>query len=155
MEAVRMNLSNNFDLYKDDSWNRLCKLYRQMPPSKAWFSPRCTFYCDWTGLNYKHRPEILAKYRRRERKMLRQMTDFMLFLASKGVEIYWEWPWRCRGWHEHVVLSFMERFRTLYGELWECRIDGCRYGLKSANGNFIKKFWKVIISDQEFYKRFL
>ena len=154
MEAVRINLANGFDLYKDESWNQLYKLYRKKPPSKAWFSPRCTFYCDWVDLNYKHRPEVLAKYQRRERKMLRQMTDFMLFLAFKGVEIYWEWPLRCRGWREAVVQSFMQKFQALYGELWECRIDGCRFGLKSAHGNFIKKSWKVVTSSQEFYNRF-
>ena len=154
MEAVRINLANGFDLYKDESWNQLYKLYRKKPPSKAWFSPRCTFYCDWVDLNYKHRPEVLAKYQGRERKMLRQMTDFMLFLAFKGVEIYWEWPLRCRGWREAVVQSFMQKFQALYGELWECRIDGCRFGLKSAHGNFIKKSWKVVTSSQEFYNRF-
>ncbi|CAL1146255.1 unnamed protein product, partial [Cladocopium goreaui] len=141
-------------VWEDESWNQLYKLYRKKPPSKAWFSPRCTFYCDWVDLNYKHRPEVLAKYQRRERKMLRQMTDFMLFLAFKGVEIYWEWPLRCRGWREAVVQSFMQKFQALYGELWECRIDGCRFGLKSAHGNFIKKSWKVVTSSQEFYNRF-
>ena len=154
MCAVRINLANGFDLYKDDSWNRLYGLYEVQKPKKAWFSPKCTFFCDWVDLNYKHRPEVLAKYLRRERRMLRNMIKFLYFLASKNVEIYWEWPWRCKGWKERIVLEFKEYFKEIFGELWECRIDGCRFGLKDSDGEFLKKSWRILTSSQEFYNRF-
>ena len=39
-------------------------------------------------------------------------------------------------------------------EILECRIDGCRYGLKSEAGSFLKKSWKVLTTDQHFYNQF-
>ena len=58
-------------------------------PKKAWVAPKCTYYCDWVDLNDSHRPEVLAKHRRRERKMLRHMLAFLIFLILQGVEIFW------------------------------------------------------------------
>ena len=154
MKGVRINLANGFDLYKDETWNGLYKLYEVQKPKKAWFAPKCTYFCDWVDLNYNHRPEVLAKHRRRERKMLRNMVAFIVFLALRGVDIYWEWPWRCRGWKEPLVDNLFEELKAMDKEIWECRIDGCRYGLKSETGNFLKKSWKVVTTDQLFYNQF-
>ena len=154
MTGVRINLANGFDLYKEDTWNGLYKLYEVQKPKKAWVAPKCTYYCDWVDLNYSHRPEVLAKHRRRERKMLRHMLAFLIFLILQGVEIYWEWPWRCRGWKEPLVEAFIKEVKSMGYEIWECRIDGCRYGLKSEAGGFLKKSWKVLTTDQHFYNQF-
>ena len=81
-KGVRINLANGFDLYKEDAWMEVQK------PKKAWVAPKCTYYCDWVDLNHSHRPEVLAKHRRRERKMLRHMLAFLIFLILQGVEIY-------------------------------------------------------------------
>ena len=154
MEPVRVNLANGFDLYKTSSWDKVHRLYRAQRPRKIWVSPRCTYYCDWTDLNYSHRWELLEKYRRKERKMLRQLTEFLKMAVADGVEIYWEWPWRCRGWKEPVVMDFIEYIQRHLTELWICRVDGCRFGMKSSQGNFIQKSWKIMTSDVEFYSKF-
>ena len=86
--------------------------------------------------------------------MLRRMRDFMKYVISRGSDIYWEWPWRCRGWKEKLVIEFIEEVIAQLKEIWTCRIDGCRFGMKGESGNFIKKSWKVITTDQEFYNQF-
>ena len=136
LEAVRINLANNFDLYKDKTWDSVYELYEVQKPVAIWVSPKCTFFCDFVDLNYKHRPEVLQKYLRRERQMLKNLTKFLSHVAERGTAIYWEWPLRCRGWKEQVVSRFID-FLTeeLQVDLWWCRVDGCRFGLKSENGN--------------------
>ena len=53
----------------------------------------------------------------------------------------------CRGWKEKLVIDFAEFTEEVTAklkEIWTCRIDGCRYGMKGESGNFIRKSWKVI-----------
>ena len=83
MDTVRINLANHFDLYKDETWDQVYTLYDNQKPQVIWVSPKCTFFCDWVDLNYKARPEVLQKYLRRERRMLRQLTKFLHYAASQ------------------------------------------------------------------------
>eukprot|EP00438_Fugacium_kawagutii_P003967 Skav207534 [mRNA] locus=scaffold756:114473:122071:+ [translate_table: standard] len=153
VKAVRINLANHFDLYKDSTWPQVYNLYNTQKPKAIWVSPKCTFYCDFVDLNYKHRPEVLEKYRRRERRMLKNLTEFLKYVAKDGAMFYWEWPHRCRGWKEHVVAGFIETLQKFL-DLWWCRVDGCRFGMKAASGNFIQKSWSILTCDIGFYNTF-
>ena len=66
------------------------------------------------------------------------------------VEIYWEWPRNCRGWKESII----EELFNEIGQTWDCRIDGCRYGLKTASGNLVLKPWMIRTSSLYFYSEF-
>ena len=66
------------------------------------------------------------------------------------MELFWEWPHGCRGWKERIVEDFFNEL----GQVFDCRIDGCRFGLKSAKGNFIKKAWKIRTTSETFYAEF-
>ena len=46
LETMRINLASGFDLYKDETWDKLYGLYDRHRPEKLWFSPRCTYFCD-------------------------------------------------------------------------------------------------------------
>ena len=66
----RINLHSGFNLYTDEAYDRLWTLFKQQRPKKLWISPTCTFWCNWTDLNYFDRWEVLEKRRRGERKMV-------------------------------------------------------------------------------------
>ncbi|CAK9056670.1 Integrase catalytic domain-containing protein [Durusdinium trenchii] len=74
----RINLAQGFDLYKPETYTTLLHLFRQQRPKKVWISTMCTLFCSWVDLNYHDRREVLDKRRRRERKMFRLLTAFLL-----------------------------------------------------------------------------
>ena len=84
----------------------------------------CTLFCSWVDLNYRDRREVLDTRRRRERKMFRLLTAFLLQVLTEfpDTDLFCEWPLRCRAWNDPIVLKFFESLRNPY----ECRIDGCR-----------------------------
>ena len=157
LNSIRIGLSSGFDLYKKETYEVLKKVFKQQRPRKIWISPMCTLFCDWTDLNYWYRPEELNKKRRRERQMLRRLVAFLLWVSymDPTVQLYWEWPRRCRGWKEPIVSDFFERqLQELGHEVWDCRLDGCRYNLKNDDGMFIRKEWTIKTTDLDFYGNF-
>ena len=88
--------------------------------------------------------------------MLRSLTSFLLWALSidPELELNWEWPQRCRGWKEQVILNFVAELRAMNKDPWECRIDGCRFGLKASSGNFLQKPWIILTTDIHFYREF-
>ena len=155
-KAVRINLANGYDLYKESTYTDLKTLFLRQRPKRLFVSPRCTYYCSWVDLNYSHRRDVLETKIRKERRMLRSLTSFLLWALSvdPDLELCWEWPQRCRGWKERVVLRFIEALRALNKDPWFCRVDGCRFGLRSALGNFIQKPWYILTTDTHFYREF-
>ena len=157
LHGRRINLASGFDLYKDKTYQDLQRLWRVHPPKKCWVSPPCTHYCDWSELNYKYRWEELLQKRRREKSMHKKLMRFLLenLRGHPEVELYWEWPRRCRGWKEAHMLEFQDMIQKHLGrEVYFCKLDGCRFGLKSDNGNHIQKSWTILTTDQIFYNRF-
>ena len=80
--------------------------WRFRSPRRPGSPRRCTYYCDWVDLNDSHRPEVLAKHRRREREDASSHVSLLDLpdLARCGNLL--EWPWRCRGWREPLVEGF-------------------------------------------------
>ena len=52
LTARRINFQSGFDIYKDDTWQRLRELRRQRRPQRLWFSVPCTKWCRWTSVTY-------------------------------------------------------------------------------------------------------
>lgn len=156
VRAVRINLAGGFDLYKAGTYDQLRSLWWTQRPKKIWISSPCKFYCDWSDLNYYDRREVLEARRRREKQMHKKVFDYLLWILEHdpNVEIYWEWPLRCRAWKATHMEQFMQRLQRLGCDLFYCRIDGCRYGMKSQKGNFIQKSWCVMTTDFQFHQRF-
>ena len=143
--AQRINLHQGFDLYKPETYPVLFELFKVQRPKKIWISTMCTLFCSWVDLNYQGREELLQKKRRRERKMFRLLLAVIAY--DPTVELYWEWPRNCRGWREPNI---EELFNQIPG-VWDCRIDGCRFGLKSSSGNLVLKPWTFKTSSLYFY----
>eukprot|EP00434_Breviolum_minutum_P013481 symbB.v1.2.011883.t2/scaffold806.1/size231046/10 len=156
LDGMRINLAGGYDLYKEKYYPHLRELRRKQRPRKFWVSTPCTPYCDWSELNYFYRWEVLEKKRRKEKGMHLKMMSFLLEGLEEDPlsELYWEWPLRCRGWKTSHMLEFQERLQALGREIFFCRIDGCRYGMKSTNGNHVKKSWTIMTTDIEFYNEF-
>eukprot|EP00435_Cladocopium_sp_Y103_P052091 s420_g16.t1 len=89
--------------------------------------------------------------------MLRRLVAFLLWISymDPTVELYWEWPRRNRGWKEPIVDKFFtEQLQGLGREVWDCRLDGCRFDMKTDDGMFISKEWTVKTTDINFYGNF-
>ena len=155
--AYRINLAGGFDLYRKNTYDGLRQLRRRHKPKKFWISTPCTFYCDWTDLNYHNRREVLFERRRKEKSMHLKVMDFAeeALLEDETADLYWEWPRRCRAWKEPHVEEFKTRlFKKCGRNLYLCQIDGCRYGMKDSHGNIIKKSWQILTTDVVFYTMF-
>ena len=157
LNGVRIGLSTGFDLYKDQTYEDLKTVFKKQKPKKIWVSPMCTYFCDWVDLNYWYRRDVLNKHLRRERKMLRSLVAFLawILMCDPTVELHWEWPRRCRGWKEPIVHDFFHKTLPELGqEVWWCRVDGCRYGLKDDQGGFLRKEWQFATTSISFYNEF-
>ena len=155
LRSQRINLNQNYDLYKKDTYQQLKVKFKKERPRRIWVSTRCTYWCPWTSLNYStvERRFELEKYRRKERAMLKELVDFLLFVLQEDdtVDIFWEWPSRCFGWQEHQLLR-LHRELTWLGRSWLfSRIDGCRYGLQSSKGRFLRKSWTIASTSEHFH----
>lgn len=86
--------------------------------------------------------ELLAGYRRRERRMLWMMVRFSEETVEEDptTDIYFDWPYPCEGWKEAPLIHLADFLNKLGLDWLPCRIDGCRYGLreKSGEGDFFE-----------------
>ena len=145
----RINLSSGYDLYRRETWEHLRVLRRRQRPRRLWFSLPCTKWCRWSSLNYasQDRQELLASYRRRERRMLWQAVRFIENPSSRTPT----WTFSSNG---HILVS---DGKNLHFNIWPtslerhgrdwlpCRIDGCVFGLRERDGegDFLRKQWMV------------
>ena len=95
--------------------------------------------------------------RRRERRMLRWATEFLVTALDEDpdLDVYWEWTNPCSGWQQGPMVK-LEQDLQKRGIAWEsCRIDGCNYGLMgSKNERFLHKKWLIKTTDELFWKNF-
>jgi ribonuclease HI len=155
----RINFAQGYDIYKPETWMRLKEERRQRRPKKIWLSLPCTKFCKWTQVNYNtpERKEVLESMRRRERRMLRWVADFLVTALDEDpdLDVYWEWTYPCSGWQQGPMVK-LEQDLQKRGIAWEsCRIDGCNYGLMdSKNEFFLHKKWLIKTTDELFWKNF-
>ena len=162
LRPFRVNLANGFDLNKSDTYVRMTELYKSHRPKKLWVSTKCTVWCPFQSLNYNtpERQEVLEARRRKERATLRLLTSWLLQVLRDDptVDVFWEWPLRCYGWSQKVMQDFEAALWNLEREWRPCRIDGCRYNLKSGEPGsedlFLQKKWLIKTTDVEFHARF-
>ena len=153
--ARRINYTNGFDIYVPHTWERMAELRDQVRPRKIWFSLPCTKWCRWTAVNFNtpEKQEKLESMRRRERKMLRLATAFIIETLQKDpdVAIYWEWTFPCAGWNQHVMVQ-LEKDLTDMCQDWEsCRVDGCCYDMMNRDQTlFLQKKWLIKTNDTRF-----
>ena len=133
----------------------LVQKFRREKPRRVWISTRCTYWCPWTSLNYRtvEKQAVLNKYRRNERKMFKLLIPFIAEMSQEfpQTEFFWEWPTRCYGWNEPVIQELAPIFHSQDRDWLYCRIDGCRYDLRSERGNLLRKSWTIACSSPSFY----
>ncbi len=155
LHCSRINLDNHYDLYRRQTYDTLFEKVKKERPKRFWVSTRCTYWCPWTSLNYNTEEKWakLEGYRRKERGMFRLLFPFLesALIEDDSADLFMEWPTRCQGWNEPLFLNFQARLQQAGRPLWFCRIDGCRYGLRSSSGGFLKKSWTIATTSQTFY----
>ena len=154
----RINLQAGYDLYRKETWDHLRALRRRHRPRRLWFSLPCTFWCPWTSLNYAgpERQQLLEDHRRRERRVLWHVHEFLSEALDEDPDIlvYYEWPHPCFGWKQKPLLAIQALFEQ-HGQEWnDCRIDGCRYGMVDSNNEFLKKKWMIKTNDELFHGQY-
>ena len=158
LSARRINLDNGYDIYKSETWLRLSQERRLRRPRRIWFSLPCTRWCPWTRLNYQtpEQKATLESYRRKERKMLRHAADFIKETLAEDPEtlIYWEWPVVCEGWKQEPMQDLEHYMDESFIPWRPCRVDGCVYGMQTQNGDFVRKRWKFMTTDEAFWQTF-
>jgi len=152
----RINLENNFDMYhRKEAYSALREKRGREKPKRMWVSARCTYWFGWTALNYntEEKRAKLEAYRRKERAMFRQLVPFLeeSVILDEPLELFWEWPTRCAGCEEPMFLRLQAFLQRLGKPLYFCRVDGCRYGLRSLSGGFLKKSWTIATASESFY----
>ena len=150
----RINLEQGYDLYKKDTWEKMKSLRALTKPKRIWFSLPCTKFCRWTYLNYASRPEELRQARKKERRMLWSMYDFIEDTLQNDPEvlIYFEWTHPCQGWQEPPMTALEKLMQKLELPWLPCRVDGCAYGMKDKNNeNFLHKKWMIRTNDEAFH----
>ena len=158
LRMPRINLHQGYDLYKKDTYDQLLKKYKRERPRRLWISTRCTYWCPFTSLNYQTvaSKTVLAHHRRRERAIFRLLVPFLLEVVTMDpdVELWWEWPKRCYGWDEPDFHRLVRGLRALGKDWYHANVDGCRYGLKSSRGRFLRKSWSIGTTSQTFYAKY-
>ncbi|CAK9118545.1 unnamed protein product [Durusdinium trenchii] len=89
LTASRINLHQNFDMYRADTYDELWDKFKRERPRRIWVSSRCTYWCPFTSLNYQtvEEKKILEKYRRKERAMFREEQIQSLQLEAMPQEL--------------------------------------------------------------------
>ena len=108
-------------------------------------------------MHYKRtgRDEQLETARRRERRMLWHVNNFVKETIDEDQEvmIYFEEPTQCVGWSQRPMEDLKE-YMDHRGVPWlNCRVDGCRYGLREeTSGDFVHKRWTIKTTDEDFHR---
>ncbi|CAE7581414.1 Smyd3, partial [Symbiodinium sp. CCMP2456] len=159
LQPRRINYQNGYNLYKSSTWVLLRDLQQQRRPRRLWISLPYTRWCPWHTMPQQDagRQEQWETDRRRERRLLWEVANFVLHVVSvdPSVMIYFEWPMACSGWQQQPMLYLKEELGK-QGVPWlPCRVDGCRYDLRDVETeDFIQKKWLIKTSDEKFHQQF-
>ena len=124
---------------------------------KVWLSLPCTPWSLIQNLNNK-RPTAVKKKekgRRLSRKMLRICLPVLRAVTlGNGGDFYFEWPTGCQGWNVQELLDFRASIIKGGKQVYECRVDGCAYGMRSRHsGHHLRKRWTIWTSDQDMFTK--
>ena len=139
-----------FDLSTNKGSDELQAIIKKQRPRLLWLSLPCGPYSPIQALFNEDNPEKLAKSlerKRKSRKLIRNGIRAACLQLDLGGEVGWEWPSNNGGWHLPDMRSLLDFMESKHG-LFFARIHGCAYGLQNHKGNFLKKPWKVALSDQ-------
>lgn len=151
MPARRLTLETGFDFNKDCSQKRALELVSQRAGrQRGWASTPCTHWSAMQNLTRKTpaRAQLLAKCRRKSRRLVKRCVQVLLAIVRRGGEFYYEWPHKCQGWQIPELRSLRAQTRRLGCEVHEVVFDGCAFGLRDLSGEFfLRKQWRVLTND--------
>ena len=158
LNSERINFQSRFDVYKDNTYDKLKEKYIIERPRRLWISVPCTLRCPWQRINYFGREHVLQARRRKDRRMLNKVVNTIEDMLKEipDREVYWEWPKWAEGWKLHVIDEKLNKVLEHGGKMiYNSYVDGCRYGMKDDKGEkFIRKSWRVRTTDAHFHKPF-
>ena len=110
----------------------------------VWVAPPCTFWCDFSNLNYS--PQKLRRLRAKERVFLRFIDEIFLRQKLHGGFVVVENPRTSAIWKEQLLRKWADAQPGQFVDL-----EMCAFGLKSLDGsNFLCKPMRLLVTHQAF-----
>ena len=151
----RLTLETGWDLSLEDSRRRALVLARRENPRKIWLSLPCSAWSSMQNANRRTRLQRtrLMLARHHSRQCLKVCLPICEHVVEQGGHFYFEWPAGCHGWKVVELLRFKGVLEGKGVPLYQCRIDGCAYGLKNRSGiHFLLKPWMILTNDQTMHQ---
>ena len=104
----------------------------------------CTGGCSWAHVNLNSTESAKNKVmeqRKLFKKLFKNLKKFIDDLKSLKPHVMFELPKSCIYWKWPVVRSFVKQFQLEFHH-----VDGCSIGIKDANGQPLKKTWRIASS---------
>ena len=143
-KAGRMGLFNHCNLLTDAGTQEAIRLVQLHRPEILWVAFPCGATSPLQHLN-ELTPEGRKRSQRRKarsRRLIKNGIKVIEAQLNQGGEIVQEWPLHNEAWKFDIVkdlwnaLSGVERCEDVL-------LDGCQFGLKSPQGEFMKKPWRL------------
>ena len=153
--AERLTLETGWDFCKTIDGRRAREEAQDKGVMKVWLSLPCTSWSSIQNLNVNRPSAVRKKEKGRDvsRRMLRVCLPVLKVVTlTNGGDFYFEWPSGCQGWHAPELLEFQAAIKRQGRKVYECRVDGCAYGMQSKHtGHYLRKRWTVWTSDLSMY----
>ena len=149
--AKRLTLETGWDFRKAHAGRKARLEAQHKRVMKVWLSLPCTPWSSIQNLNLNRPSAVRKKEKGREesRRMLQVCLPVLRVVTlCNGGDFYFEWPTGSQGWHAPELLEFRAAIRRQGRKVYECRVDGCSYGMRSKRtGRYLRKKWTVWTSD--------
>ena len=134
-----------FDLLDSNTQAQLSSMLKNSAPRPdIWASIPCTSGSPWQRINrHKGDSSFAKRLARKVQESKHLFASFVLManiIMGLGGDVSFEWPQGCDSWERDDVKRFFDQHQEKF---YTVNFDGCSLGVKSLNGNPIKKPWRV------------
>ncbi|CAK9061435.1 unnamed protein product [Durusdinium trenchii] len=140
----RMGLFNQCNLLTDAGTQEAIRLVQLHRPEILWVAFPCGATSPLQHLN-ELTPEGRKRSQRRKarsRRLIKNGIKVIEAQLNQGGEIVQEWPLHNEAWKFDIVKDLWNALSEV-GRCEDVLLDGCQFGLKSPQGEFMKKPWRL------------
>ena len=142
--AGRMGLHNKCDLLTDSGTQEAIRLVQLHRPEILWVAFPCGATSPLQHLN-ELTPEGRKRSLRRKarsRRLIKNGVKVIEAQLNQGGEVVQEWPLHNEAWKFDIIKDLWSALSGV-GRFEDVLLDGCQFGLKSPQGEFMKKPWRL------------
>ena len=151
IQALRKTSDAGYDIQSSSIVATLAAELLRERPHRSWWSLKCL---EWPSTHRSwQQPEALRKKRVKARAGIRNAVS----VIEKALEVledhkfYWEWPMDApAAWQTAEMRHFVSKMQAKGVRLFWTAVHGCRFGMKSPEGEYIRKAWWILSNDPDF-----